>query len=177
MKRSPESRILSIAVALFALDQISKWIVVRHLPLGREVEVIPGFFRWVHWGNTGAAWSLFHDNNHLLAAVSALALVVLFVARHYFEAHTRPGQVALGLILGGIAGNLLDRLVHRHVVDFIYFHLHRRDGVELGFPAFNVADTAICTGVGIVFLLSWRSHPESPQPPNAAPDPTSRPVP
>ncbi|MBX3746058.1 MAG: signal peptidase II [Verrucomicrobiae bacterium] len=177
MKRSPERRIVSIAAALFALDQLTKWIVVHRLPLGREVEVIPGFFRWVHWGNTGAAWSLFHDNNHLLAAVSALALVVLFIARHYFEAHTRPGQVALGLILGGIAGNLLDRIVHRHVVDFIYFHLHRRDGVELGFPAFNIADTAICTGVGIVFLLSWRSHPDSHQPPNATAPPPSHPAP
>lgn len=156
---------IGLALAIFALDQISKWIVVRHLPLGGEIEVLPGFFRWVHWGNTGAAWSLFHDNNHLLAAVSAVALVVLFVARRYFEGETVPGQMALGLILGGIAGNLVDRLVHKHVVDFIYFHLHRRDGAELGFPAFNVADMAICSGVGIVFLLSWRTRPDSdPQP-------------
>ncbi|MCC7377624.1 MAG: signal peptidase II [Verrucomicrobiales bacterium] len=149
------------AAALLALDQLTKWMVIRHLPLGREIPLLPGFFRLVHWGNTGAAWSLFHGSNHALAAVSAGALFVLYLARRYFEGDTIPGQVALGLIFGGILGNLTDRLVHHHVVDFLYFHLIRRDGMEMGFPAFNVADTAICTGVGIIFLLSWRAHPKA----------------
>jgi signal peptidase II len=144
-----------IALALLALDQLTKWIVVARLPVGREIALLPGFFKLVHWTNTGAAWSLFHGNNHFLAAISIVALVVLFLARRYFEADTIPGQVALGLIFGGITGNLIDRLVHRHVIDFLYFHIYRRDGQELGFPAFNLADTAICVGVGIVFVLSW----------------------
>lgn len=144
-----------IALALLALDQFTKWWVVRGLDLGAEVLVFPGFFNLVHWGNTGAAWSLFHGNNFALAAVSAVALVVLYRARRYFEGDTVPGQVALGMIFGGIVGNLIDRLVHHHVVDFLYFHVIRRDGEVLGFPAFNVADSGICTGVGIVFLLSW----------------------
>jgi len=60
------------------------------------------------------------------------------------------------LIFGGIAGNLVDRFTHKHVVDFLYFYLVQRGGGEIGFPAFNVADTAICTGVGLLFLLSWQ---------------------
>ena len=60
------------------------------------------------------------------------------------------------MIFGGIAGNLVDRFVHGHVVDFIYFYLSRRGGSEIGFPAFNIADSAICTGVGLLFLLSWQ---------------------
>lgn len=148
----------AIALGLLVLDQLTKWLVIHRLYLGDEIRVLPGFFNLVHWGNTGAAWSLFHGNNHVLASVSAVALVVLYLARRYFEGDTVPGQVALGLIFGGITGNLIDRLVHRHVIDFLYFHVFRRDGEILGFPAFNLADTAICTGVGIVFLLSWAPH-------------------
>jgi signal peptidase II len=71
------------------------------------------------------------------------------------------GQLSLGLIFGGIAGNLLDRFLHGHVVDFIYFFVSRRGGGEIGFPAFNVADSAICTGVGLLFLLSWQKDAAS----------------
>ena len=65
------------------------------------------------------------------------------------------GQFALGLIFGGIVGNLIDRLTVKHVIDFIYFYVEQRGGKEIGFPAFNVADSAICTGVGLIFLLTW----------------------
>ncbi|MBL9127126.1 MAG: signal peptidase II [Verrucomicrobiales bacterium] len=157
-----EKRMGAIALALLVLDQASKWTVVHRLALGTEWAVMPGFFRLVHWGNTGAAWSLFHGNNRVLALISVAALGVLFLARRHFEAGRIPGQVALGLVFGGILGNLVDRLVHGHVVDFLYFHVVRRDGVEVGFPAFNVADTAICTGVGIIFLLSWIAKPADP---------------
>lgn len=154
-----EKRMAGIALSLFLVDQWTKHWVVGRLALGSEWVILPGFFRLVHWGNTGAAWSLFHGNNYALALVSLVALVVLFLARRHFEAERLPGQVALGLVFGGILGNLVDRLKHGHVVDFLYFHLIRRDGIEMGFPAFNAADTAICTGVGIIFLLSWMARP------------------
>jgi signal peptidase II len=161
MKRTAEKTILATGITVMVLDQFTKWIVERSLPLGHEFAILAGFFKFVHWGNTGAAWSLFHGNNHVLAAVSAAALVVLYKVRRYFEADRLSGQLALGLILGGIGGNLVDRVFRRHVVDFLYFHLIRRDGEELGFPAFNVADMAICTGVGIILLLSWLARPDS----------------
>ena len=67
----------------------------------------------------------------------------------------------MGLLLGGIAGNLLDRVLpqRQHVIDFLYFHIHPRGGGELGFPAFNVADSAICIGVGLLIVLSWSVPP------------------
>jgi len=70
------------------------------------------------------------------------------------------GQVALGLLFGGTLGNLIDRLLpsRRHVVDFLYFHVHPRAGGEAGFPAFNVADVAICTGVGLMLLMGVLGH-------------------
>ena len=117
-----------------------------------------GFFKFVHWGNTGAAWSLFRGNNYLLALVAIGALVVLYFSRHHFEARTLLGQVAFGLICGGIVGNLIDRLWFGHVIDFLYFYLLQRGGTEVGFPAFNVADSAICTGVGLVFLITWKTE-------------------
>lgn len=153
-----------IALGVLFLDQATKWVVRHELPMGREVPVLPGFFRFVHWGNTGAAWSLFNDSNHFLAFISLVALGVLYGARRYFEGDTMPGQLALGLVFGGITGNLVDRIAHHHVVDFLYFHLIRRDGREIGFPAFNLADTAICTGVAIIIWLSWRPRVEPAEP-------------
>jgi signal peptidase II len=93
----------------------------------------------------------------------------LVLARRYFDAHTLGGQASLGLILGGITGNVIDRLLpsRQHVIDFIYFYVVRRDGTEIGFPAFNVADSAICTGVGLLFILSWRRKTGEEQSPAA----------
>ena len=157
--RTPNRRIALIAVAVVALDQLTKQIVLRFLGYAQEKVVIEGFFKFVHWGNTGAAWSLFRGNNGLLAGVALIALLVLFLSRHHFDSRTLLSQIAFGLISGGIVGNLIDRLRVGHVVDFIYFYVQQRGGNELGFPAFNVADMSICVGVGLIFMMSWRNEP------------------
>lgn len=158
--RTPNRRIAVMAVVVFALDQLTKFIVLQLLGKGQERVIVDGFFKFVHWGNTGAAWSMFRGNNELLAIVALLALVVLFLARNHFDTRTRLGQLAFGMILGGIAGNLTDRLLpSRHqVIDFIYFYIKRQGGEEIGFPAFNVADSGICIGVALVFWVTWRSE-------------------
>ena len=148
----------AVALVIVALDQLTKWIVLKYLGYAQERVVIDGFFKFVHWGNTGAAWSMFHGNNELLAIISLVALVLLFLNRRHFEAHTFMGQIALGLMFGGITGNLIDRLWRDHVIDFIYFYVYRRGGGESGFPAFNVADSAICVGVGLLFIMSWKNE-------------------
>jgi len=158
MFRTPNRKIALIAILVIALDQFTKLIVRRYLGETQEKVVVEGFFKFVHWGNTGAAWSLFRGNNYLLALVAIAALVVLFFSRHHFEARTLLGQVAFGLICGGIVGNLIDRIWFQHVIDFLYFYLVQRGGTEVGFPAFNVADSAICTGVGLVFLITWKTE-------------------
>src|ERR1051326_3669311 len=135
---SPNRRIAFIALIIVALDQITKGIVLRLLGYTQEKVVIEGFFKFVHWQNTGAAWSLFRGNNQLLAVVAVLALVVLYLSRHHFDSRTLMGQVAFGLIFGGIVGNLIDRLSRGHVIDFLYFYLQQKGGGEIGFPAFNV---------------------------------------
>jgi len=157
-------RMLLIAALVLALDQATKDMVLRLLgPRGDRV-IIDGFFRLVNWGNTGAAWSLFRGQNEVLAWVSAAALVGLVLWRRHFHVQRLLGQISLGLICGGIAGNLIDRInPWRHqVVDFLRFYLYTRNGVEIGFPAFNVADSAICAGVGLLILVSCRQDSAAP---------------
>ncbi len=158
MIRTSNRRIALVALLVLGMDQLTKLLVNRFLAPGDERVIIDGFFKFVHWGNTGAAWSLFMGKNGLLAIIAVVALFVLFRARHHFDAHTVLGQLALGLIFGGILGNLIDRLRIHHVTDFLYFYLRRRGGEEIGFPAFNVADSAICIGVGLIFILSWKNE-------------------
>jgi len=160
MFKTPNWRIALIALAVLALDQLSKAIVLRSLGYAQEQVVIPGFFKFVHWGNTGAAWSLFRGQNELLAGVALVALLVLYLARHHFDTKSLLGQAALGFVCGGIIGNLIDRVCIGHVVDFIYFFVRHGDR-EIGFPAFNVADSAICVGVGLVFYNTWRGEPHT----------------
>jgi signal peptidase II len=156
--RTPNRRIAVMAALVFAFDQLTKFIVLQLLGQGQERVIVDGFFKFVHWGNTGAAWSMFRGNNELLAIVALLALVVLFLARNHFDTRTRLGQLAFGMILGGIAGNLTDRLLpsRQHVIDFVYFYIKRQGGEEIGFPAFNVADSGICIGVALVFWVTWK---------------------
>ena len=143
------------------LDQVTKLLVRHFLETTDEYIVVDGFFKFVHWVNTGAAWSLLQAKNDRLAIVSILALAGLIVWRRHFHIETALGQISLGLIFGGIAGNLMDRLRYHHVIDFLRFYVTRRDGHELGFPAFNMADSAICVGVGLMILISWKQEHEN----------------
>src|SRR5215831_3732638 len=115
--RTPNRRIAAIALGVVALDQLTKQIVFRSLGYTHEKVVIEGFFKFVHWGNTGAAWSMVRDNNALLAMIAVIALVALFLSRRHFDAQSGLGQAAFGLICGGILGHLIDRVWAKHVID------------------------------------------------------------
>ena len=152
MRRSLPSWILGALVV--ALDQASKRLVMDVLsagPWSRRIEVIPGFFNLTLVGNTGAAWGLFKDQSFWLTLLAFAALIFLFAVRRHFTSTGPMPRIALGLLLGGIAGNLVDRLTYGHVVDFLCFYLG-----HFQWPAFNVADSAICTGVGLYLIDSFR---------------------
>lgn len=146
--------LLLLALGVFVLDQLSKaWIVAR-LPYGTFGEpyaprVIKDFFYIAHVGNTGAAWSLFRGQSIFLAVLAAATLVAIYVWRNSLGLRDRVAQVSFGLLCGGIAGNLVDRIVYKHVVDFIDL----RFGSYI-YPTFNIADSGICVGV-IIYL--WHS--------------------
>ena len=99
---------------------------------------------------------MFQGSSLPLAALSVVALIALIRYRHHFETHTPTGKLALGLLIGGILGNLIDRVTYQYVIDFVRFYLIRSYGTEMGYPAFNIADMSICIGVGLLFLLAWR---------------------
>lgn len=141
-----------IAVAVAAADQLTKWLVVRSLSEEESRVVISGFFSLVNWGNTGSAWSLLKDCNLVLVVISLLALLAMYLFRHTFQPHRPGSRIALGLITGGIIGNLIDRVRVHHVTDFLYFYIG-----QYKWPAFNVADSAICVGVGLYIIFSWRN--------------------
>ena len=154
-------RMMLIAALVLAADQATKGLVEKFLLPGESRTLIAGFFRLVNWGNSGAAWSLFKGNNDVLACFSVAALVGLMLWRRHFHVETILGQISLGLICGGIAGNLVDRIARHEVVDFLRFYLATRGGGEVSFPAFNIADSAICTGVGLLLLISIRQESDA----------------
>jgi signal peptidase II len=154
-----------IALEVFLADQTAKYLVRRSMSLTDEHVVIDGFFKFVHWHNTGAAFSFADNHNAALAATSCCAFGLLVWFRKRFDVDQILGQVALGLILGGIVGNLADRMFIGHVVDFLRFYLYQRGGGEIGFAAFNIADSAICVGAGLMLLHSfWAQTAPAPAP-------------
>ena len=158
-----EKIILAVAATVLIADQLTKQIVVNTIDTAEQIIIIEGFLKFVNWHNTGAAWSQFEGKSLHLAVISLVALGALIHYRHHFEIHTKRGKFAMGMLMGGIVGNLIDRVAYQHVVDFIRFYLHQRGGGEIGYPAFNIADMAICVGVGMLFVQAWREQPTKEQ--------------
>jgi signal peptidase II len=140
--------LIAIGVLVFAADQGTKAWIASILPYNTygesegAIPVVRGFFYIVHVGNTGAAWSKFSGQSVYLALLAAATLVAIFLGRKALGLRERYAQVAFGLLCGGILGNLTDRIVRRHVLDFLDFHF----GSYI-YPTFNVADSAILVGV------------------------------
>lgn len=146
-----------VAAGLFALDQITKWLVIAEIPANSSIQVIPGLFDLVNIRNRGAAFGFLnrHDMDWqfwlFLAATAVAVGAILILAR---GARRQPLMtVGLGLVLGGAFGNLLDRLRWRAVVDFLDFYW-----AEWHWPAFNVADMGICIGAALICLATFRSQ-------------------
>lgn len=153
-------RYLLLALAVLALDQWTKWLVERTLAPHSSHEIVPGLFHLSHVRNTGVAFGLFatRDNGLATAGLALLGLAALaFVSWIFWRSPPSESRLltALSLVLGGAVGNLVDRLASGAVTDFL--------GVYLGsyrWPDFNVADSAICVGLGLMVLDSFLARPE-----------------
>ncbi|MGH2429796.1 MAG: signal peptidase II [Candidatus Limnocylindria bacterium] len=133
------------AAVLYAADQLTKAAVVAGLPLGERIEVIGDTVQLWHVQNRGAAFSLFQGELWLFLVVTVLALGMIAYFHRTLRERTPWLQVILGTILGGTLGNLTDRLRFGYVVDFVSVGVG-----DLRWPTFNVADSAIVVGIGLL---------------------------
>ena len=154
--------VLSIAAVAVIVDQISKWYIRQHFALYESLSVLDSFFRITHARNAGGAFGLLNQGARawrlpffLIASCVAVVVLLMFVRR------VQPGQwwllVALGSILGGALGNLIDRMMSGEVTDFLdvywrYYH----------WPTFNVADSCITVGMVILLVYSFVVRDEPP---------------
>ena len=163
-------RWIPLAVVVAGLDQATKAWVTSALVHGERIQILP-FFAWVRWHNEGAAFSFLASAGGwqrwffiLLALVFSVYVIWELARLSYRERHL--GAV-YGLILGGAVGNVIDRIVHGHVVDFVLLHYQQHI-----FPAFNVADSALFCGVvlwGLLLFQQFRQDRASRNDPAARP--------
>ncbi|QKE64497.1 signal peptidase II [Aquipseudomonas campi] len=148
---------LWLALLVFVLDQGSKQVVLQLLEYGQRVVVLDGYFDWVHVYNRGAAFSFLAGESGwqrwFFAAIALGVSAVLVVWLKRLKADETWLAIALAMVLGGALGNLYDRMVLGHVVDFILLHWQDR----YRFPAFNLADSAITVGAVMLALDMFKS--------------------
>lgn len=152
---------LLLAFAAFAADQISKHAVEKFTEIGTSRVLLPGTLNLVHTTNPGVAFGIFAESNSpwltpILIVFSAAVIIFLIYLLATGRAGGKLGQSGIALILGGAAGNVLDRVIRRSVTDFIDFHIGAHH-----WYTFNLADSAIVLGAGLVLLellRDWRHH-------------------
>jgi len=138
--------IVSSTVVL--LDQLAKRLISDKLQFNESIKVIDGFFNLTLVHNPGAAFGLFPHHKHLFIVFSIVTAATIFFIYLKYARNNTNIQILLGLILGGAIGNLIDRLYLGYVVDFLDFYLF-----SYHWPAFNIADSSICIGVGLITLV------------------------
>lgn len=151
---------LRLSVLVIVLDQLSKFWVLTTLAPGQKVAVIPDFFYWTLAFNTGAAFSFLADSGGWQRWLfTALALAISAVLLVWLK-RTRLGDwrtaLPLALVLGGALGNVIDRIRLGHVTDFILVYFG-----DWAYPAFNVADSAVCVGAVLLIVFSVLTPNES----------------
>lgn len=159
-------RFLTWVSLIVILDQVSKWLVILFIPLGRKITIIPNIFDLVHLTNQGAAFGIFggmpHPYRHYGLIIVALT-AIMFISVYYFRLGEEEASIRFPLlmIIGGAIGNVTDRVMHGAVVDFLSVHWYDKwfeweiasyhIEFPLEWPAFNVADSAI--SIAVVWIL------------------------
>ena len=137
---------LIVAGFILLIDQIVKYSIDKKILLGKLKTVIPNFFYVSKVYNDGAAWSMLAGSTIFLTIMGILALVFLLAYQSKFLANWR-NMLAFGLVYGGLLGNLLDRIIHGYVIDYLKLNFG-----SYNFPIFNLADIAIVSGVILIII-------------------------
>lgn len=138
-------KILPISLLFVVIDQIVKILVISKLALQQSITIINNFFNITYVRNTGAAWSILSGNVLLLIIISVLALVAIYYYLIKDKELNKIDIVSYSMLIGGIIGNLIDRIVHGYVIDYLDFKIF-----NYNFPIFNVADTLIVISIIII---------------------------
>ncbi|MEI4803019.1 signal peptidase II [Bacillus sp. NPDC077411] len=136
-----------IALFVIAIDQVSKWIIVKEMELGESIPIIDNVLYITSHRNRGAAWGILENKMWFFYVITVIFVIfILFYMKKYAKTDKLLG-ISLGLILGGAIGNFIDRVVRKEVVDFIHTYIF-----SYNFPVFNIADSALCVGVALIII-------------------------
>ena len=138
--------IFSTALIIVFLDQLAKFLIRKNLQLNESLPVIKNIFHLTYLKNTGSAFSLFQGYNPVFIFFSVIVMIAIFCFIKKVKENEKIMQFAVGLLLGGTSGNLIDRVIYGRVTDFIDFRI---------WPVFNVADSAVTVSVIIFIILLW----------------------
>jgi signal peptidase II len=148
--------LLVTAIVVIIVDQVSKQMVIRSLPLGASVNLIPALsplFQITYSENTGAAFGLLPQAGPLFLLIAVVVVAAMFIFYRRVPEKALLTRIAIGLISGGALGNVINRLQYGAVIDFIHYQI---PGIISNVS--NLADHAIVFGVILIFLSSWRSE-------------------
>jgi signal peptidase II len=139
-----------IAVLIVALDQLTKWLVLKNMELGERIVLADPYFAWLSHRNRGAAWGMLEGQMWLFAVITIVVIAGILYYFHKYAKGKPLFQVSLMLLLGGAIGNFIDRLVRGEVVDFVDILI---PVINYDFPIFNVADAALTVGVVLMIIV------------------------
>ncbi len=139
-------KILIISTIVLAIDQLTKIIASEFLKLSQSIKVIKDFFYITLVHNDGAAWGMFSNSKIIITIGTLIALILIYHFIYCFKQNKR-NTLAFGLLLGGLGGNLIDRVLFGYVRDFLDFYIFKYD-----YPVFNIADIAIVCGVILLII-------------------------
>lgn len=140
-----KKKLYIVLVLGILLDQLSKLIVIKNLDFAASINIIKNFFRLTYVKNTGAAWSILQNNRFLLIIITIFVLIGLIY--YIYKNGKEKDNIIYGLLIGGIIGNLIDRICYGYVIDFLDFNIF-----GYAFPIFNVADMLIVISIFIMIF-------------------------
>lgn len=143
-----KNKVYLTSIIVLLIDQIVKLLIKTNMNLNEEISIIPNFFSIQYLKNTGAAFSILENQTILLAITSIICISVIIYYLKKEENLTTAMYLSFGLVLGGILGNLIDRIVYQGVIDFLSFQIF-----NYNFPVFNIADIGITIGVLLLIII------------------------
>lgn len=138
-----------LALLIIGLDQLSKWIVVKQMDYGEQIPVIDNFFYITSHRNSGAAWGILEGKMGFFYVITVAVVIGIIYYLQKYGKNAALIAIPLSLILGGAIGNFIDRISRQEVIDFLDFIIFTYD-----FPVFNVADSSLVIGVGLLLIAT-----------------------